>query len=255
MGAAEVMAMIRANAAKGFTGRASDPVDTTFRPTRLENVKRIETPVVDVEPDDLVQFSDGEQTLTAEVLPPEADTPPDVHTTATDPALALSNAHADGYAEGLAAGLEQGRAEGRAEALAEFDTDADAEIGPARDAFVAAVRKLALIDPQDTRDLAQALTAAVRKMAQARAGQAIDDLPAAFLTRIETLAERVSQGLRSVSLRLNPDDLAAITPHLPQSDALAGATITADARLGRGDIDLRAEGIRLTDILSDGGTV
>jgi flagellar assembly protein FliH len=58
--------------------------------------------------------------------------------------------------------------------------------------------------------------------------------------------------VREVSLRLNPDDLAAITPHLAGFDVLGGAALVADARLARGDVEVRAEGIRLADLIGGG---
>ena len=80
----------------------------------------------------------------------------------------------------------------------------------------------------------------------------IDALPPAFAARVEALADRVAQGVRAVSLRLNPDDLAAITPHLAGFDVLGGAVLAPDPRLSRGDVEVRAEGIRLADLI--GGT-
>jgi flagellar assembly protein FliH len=74
------------------------------------------------------------------------------------------------------------------------------------------------------------------------------------MDRIEALAERVSQGLRSLELRLHPDDLAAITPFLPDSDLLTASRLVAEPRLSRGDVDIRADGIRLADLLQSDTT-
>jgi len=60
----------------------------------------------------------------------------------------------------------------------------------------------------------------------------------------------VAQGLRQVTLRLNPEDLQALAPHLPGSDLLSEARVAADPRLARGDLEVRAEGILLSDLLA-----
>ncbi|MEZ5753697.1 MAG: FliH/SctL family protein [Paracoccaceae bacterium] len=52
-----------------------------------------------------------------------------------------------------------------------------------------------------------------------------------------------------MSIRLNPDDLAAIMPHLDGFEVIAGASLQGDPRLARGDVDVRSDGIRLADLL------
>ena len=161
-----------------------------------------------------------------------------------DPARRLAEARGEGYAAGRADGLEEGRIEGRAAALAE----AEAGLVPARDAFVAALAGLTG-GPDMADAIAAVMAAAVRRLAAERAGQMIDALPAAFAARVEAMADRVAQGVRAVTVRLNPDDLAAITPHLAGLDVTGAAELVADARLARGDVEVRAEGIRLADLL------
>lgn len=235
MGPAEVMAMIRASNAKGFAVKASPvPEDAVFRRAKLEEVKRVDPEGVLIMPEPEV--------VEAEVLAPVE---PVVEV--IDPAKRLAEARADGYAAGHADGAQEGFARG----LAEGRAAAEAEIAPARGAFLAAAARLAVAgDPAD--DIAAVLAEAVRKLAAERAGQMIDALPAAFAARVEVLADRVAQGVRAVSLRLNPDDLAAITPHLAGYDVLGGAVLAADARLARGDVEVRAEGIRLADLIGGG---
>lgn len=238
MGTAEVMALIRASNQKGFTGAAPrTPADAVFRPARLDAVKR-------VDPASGTVIDEMAETVEAEVLPPE----PVVHEVVVEDAgQRLADARADGYAAGRADGAEQGRAEGYAQGRAE----AEAMIAPARDAFVAAAAGLvAAGDPAD--GLAEVIAAAVRRLAAERAGQMIDALPASFAARIDALADRVAQGVRAVTLRLHPDDLAAITPHLAEFDVLSGAEVTPDDRLSRGDVEVRADGIRLADLLEAG---
>lgn len=219
---AELAQRLRAKGPAGFSGRKVGLPDAGFRAARMDQVHRLDEPSA-VDPPD------------AEVLPAPSPAP--------DPAVLLAEAKADaraeGHADGLATGLEQGRAEGRAEA--------ERELSAARDAFLAAARAVTTADATPD-GLAALLTRAVHDLAAQRAGQAIDMLPEPFVARIATLADRVAQGMRAVTLRLSPDDLAVITPHLSGTD-LDGATLTADPRLKRGDVIVQAEGITLSDLL------
>jgi flagellar assembly protein FliH len=147
-------------------------------------------------------------------------------------------------------GHAAGVAEGRAMALAEQQAGLD----EAREIFLAAARRLDAPSAADTAALAASMEAAVRALAAKRAGQVIDHSPKPFMDRIEALAERVSQGLRNLELRLHPDDLAAITPFLPDSDLLTASRLVAEPRLSRGDVDIRADGIRLADLLQSDAT-
>lgn len=250
MGHAEVMAMIRASAQKGFAAKASvaDP-DAVFRPARLDAVRRID-PDVTAMVDAVVATEDGTISVAAgEVMAPSRTaTPQTPQVTMEDMAQRLAEARAEGYAEGRADGMEAGHAAGHAEGMAAGRAEAEAALGPAREVFLTAVARLeqeaGLAD-----GLAGVLAGAVRKLAAERAGQMIEALPAAFAARVEAMADRVAQGIRSVSVRLNPDDLEAIRPHLAGCEVLEGAALTADARLARGDVEVRAEGIRLADLL------
>ncbi|NBE09141.1 FliH/SctL family protein [Paragemmobacter ruber] len=245
MGPAEVMALIRASAQKGFTGAAPlAPQDATFRRARLEEVRRIDPSAVML--DDGTAGAEpgmGGAVLGGEVLAADAVevTPAPV---VEDPARRLAEARSEGYAAGRADGIEEGRAEGRAAALAE----AEAGLVPARDAFVAALAGLTG-GADAAGNMAEVIGQAVRKLAAERAGQMIDALPAAFAARVEAMADRVAQGVRAVSVRLHPADLAAITPHLAGCEVAGAATLMADDRLARGDVEVRAEGITLADLL------
>src|SRR3990167_8643840 len=149
---------------------------------------------------------------------------------AVDPAPLIAAARAEGEAAGSARGMG------------------------AREFSLAAARRLDAPSAADTAALAASMEAAVRALAAKRAGQVIDHSPKPFMDRIEALAERVSQGLRSLELRLHPDDLAAITPFLPDSDLLTASRLVAEPRLSRGDVDIRADGIRLADLLQSDTT-
>lgn len=230
---AALAARLRAAQERTFTGRAPLTVgEAAFKALRLDQVER-----VTLSPDGAIEA----EAVEVEELPspPEPVAPP-----APDPALRLAEVRAEALAEGRA----QGRDEGLAEGLARGRAEAEAELAAARAAFVTVARSLGAAGPDLSDRLAEMMAAAVRALAAQRAGQAIDTLPAAFIARIAQLADRVAQGMRTVTLRLNPDDLAAIAPHLSGTD-LDGATLSPDPALRRGDVEVRADGIRLADLM------
>ncbi len=253
MGPAEVMALIRASSQKGFTGAAPlTPQDATFRRARLDEVRRID-PEGRVLEEAGIEAEGPVAVRSGEVMPAGPAPAP----VSEDMAQRLAEARAEGYAEGRADGLEEGRAEGLASGLAQGReaalAEAEAGLVPARDAFVAALAGLTG-GPDLAQDVAGVIAEAVRRLAAERAGQMIDALPQAFAARVEAMADRVAQGVRAVSVRLNPDDLAVIAPHLAGCEVTAAAALVGDARLARGDVEVRAEGIRLADLLEHGAS-
>ncbi|ULB09839.1 flagellar assembly protein FliH [Cereibacter azotoformans] len=229
MGPEDVLALIRESNARGF-GRSAVPVRAPaepFRPTPLAGLVR------DVAPE-------GAALPVLEPEPPAPPAPALPDPVPPDPAL-LEAARAEGRREGHAEGLAEGRAAGRAEA--------EAALSSARDTFLQLAARLSAPTPADTARLAQLIEGAVRALASQRAGLAIDAHPEAFAARIETLADRVAQGLREVTLRLNAEDLRAVAPHLEAGGICPPTRITADPRLARGDLEVRAEGIVLADLI------
>ncbi len=97
--------------------------------------------------------------------------------------------------------------------------------------------------------LTDTIAEAVKTLAAQRAGQMIDEMPAPFVKRVEALADRVAQGVAAVTVRLNPDDFAAIKPHLAGSDLLNPDRIGPDDNLSRGDVDIRSGAVQLRDVL------
>lgn len=228
---AKLAARLRSAQNRSFTGRPSLSVgEAAFKALRLDQVERIDLSPVEVVEAEIVDD------LPEVELPPEPAAPPP-----PDPAELMAEAEARGHAAGVAEGHAAGLAEGRALALSEMET--------ARAAFVAATKGLATAMPDLSDQIAGLIASAVRDLAAQRAGQAIDAMPEPFVARIAKLADRVAQGMRTVTLRLNPDDLQAITPHLSDTD-LEGASLTPDPSLRRGDVEVRADGIRLADLLA-----
>lgn len=141
----------------------------------------------------------------------------------------------------------------RAEAFAAGQADArraDSE-GPRQALAVLEAAARALTSPPEGAmvQLRASIAASVKQLASARAGQAIDDLPEPFMTRIEDLADRVHACASAPVLRLHPDDLDAIADFVSQSDLLSGMRMVASADLARGDVELTLDGLAVTDRL------
>lgn len=226
---ATLAARLRTSQDRGFRGRPTREGAPGFRPRGLGQTEPAAADLAT--PPGGAGLAEVPTTLPA-ALP--GDLPGDLP---TDPqAEALEAARREAFAAGLA----QGRAEGQALASAEMEK--------ARDSFLAAARQVTLQGADLSDQIAALLADALRGLAAQRAGQAIDALPQPFLARIATLADHVAQGMRSVAVHLHPDDLAALRPHLPGSE-LQDVTLTAAPGLQRGDVEVRAEGIRLADRL------
>ena len=96
----------------------------------------------------------------------------------------------------------------------------EADLAEARALFEAATLRLSHLEAAGLGTLTDTIAEAVKTLAAQRAGQMIDEMPAPFVKRVEALADRVAQGVSAVTVRLNPDDFAAIKPHLSGSDLL-----------------------------------
>ena len=147
---------------------------------------------------------------------------------------ALEKAETRAFDAGRTAALQEAQ-EAQANAIALLERAARALLSP---------------DPEATADLNAVLEAAVLTLASERAGLQIDQPPAAFLARIEKMAERIGSTAKRPILRLHPDDATAIEPLLTHSDVLSDIKLMPHEGLTRGDIDLRFDGIRLADCLT-----
>ncbi|WP_126976374.1 FliH/SctL family protein [Frigidibacter oleivorans] len=163
---------------------------------------------------------------------------------------AAADARAAAYAEGHAAG----RLDGLRQARDDMAEQAQDVAATAR-ALAAALAALDRPDAGATAQLTAALDRAVARLAADRAGMAIDSHPAAFLDRIAALAERIDRQRRGLVLHLNPRDLAAVRAALPAGaeaePAFAATRMRADPALARGDVELRAPGAHLRDLLAE----
>jgi len=172
-------------------------------------------------------------------------------TDATDTVNAGEKQFASNF-ETVTAAFERGRSEGIAEGreVAVAETKAVAEAA-AQDNLAAAVKLFedglaALAKPQalQAEALSRSIQTAILKLANQRAGQQIDEMPEAFLTRIEKLVTSIGQKMATGKVRINAEDYAAMKPHLQN----AAFDFVADSTIARGDIILKFDGVELHDI-------
>jgi len=183
---------------------------------------------------------------------PGAETADITNTADTTDMVDTGGAQVASNFETVIAAFERGKAEGivegRAAAVAETKAAAEAA---AQDKLAAAVKLFedglaALAKPQALQAdaLSRSIQTAILKLANQRAGQQIDEMPEAFLTRIEKLVTSIGQKMVAGKLRINAEDYAAMKPHLQN----AALDFVADSTIARGDIILKFDGVELHDI-------
>ena len=147
-----------------------------------------------------------------------------------------------GYADGAAAGREAAEAELAAAIRAEFE----AELADKISAFETALIGLAKPQTVDAQALSKSLQAAVIRLASARAGAAIDEMPELMVTRIESLADAAGKHVAAGHVFMHPDDCAVIAPIMEaRHDQFK---IKPDPDLYRGDICIRFDGMEISDV-------
>jgi len=161
----------------------------------------------------------------------------------TSPFETAQTAYDRGYADGVAAGREAAESELRATIGAEFE----AKFADKISAFETALIGLAKPQTLDTSALSQSLQAAVIRLAAARTGAAIDEMPELMVTRIESLADAAGKNVAAGQVFMQPDDCAVIAPIMAaRQDPVM---IEADLALQRGDIRIRFDGMEIDDLL------
>ena len=147
------------------------------------------------------------------------------------------------YDRGFEEGSKKGAEIGRAEAI----SNAELEVMQAKELFLSAAKALA--EPQDAavRDLSEAMLHAINRLTSERVGVAIGDHPEAFLQRVQRLADRVSQGVRQVTVHLNSEDLELVQLHLHALD-VEFIKLVDSKKLGRGEIEIRGDGIKFQEL-------
>ncbi len=241
----DLAAIIGKSQGKGFTpgGHTRPQANAAFTPANFAASAR----VIELAP----TFDDTEphHHRVAEGFAPAHDLSPTPHQPRNVDAE-IAAARVEGKQAGLAEGLAQGLAKGRADALAEAAQAQDHALTAARDTFLRAAAALSSPEGVLPEAFAQDLDRAVRRLAAERAGMAIDAHPAAFLSRITLLADRVAQGIRSITIALHPQDHTTLMAHLSGTAAMDGAALVPDARLSRGDVVVTGPAIRVADLLN-----
>ena len=164
------------------------------------------------------------------------------HAVPTSPFETAQAAYDRGYGDGVGAGREAVEAELRTTIEAEFETKLADKIS----AFETALTALAKPQTVDTTNLSTSLQAAVIRLAAARAGAAIDQLPKLMVTRIENLADAAGKNISKGHVFMHPDDCAVIAPILETYEGQF--KIEPDPELYRGDIRIRFDGMDISDI-------
>ena len=163
--------------------------------------------------------------------------------TPTSPFETAQAAHDRGHAEGVTAG----RAAAENELRVAIQAETEAKFADKVSAFETALMALAKPQSVDVELLSQSMQAAVIRLAAARIGMAIDELPEIMLTRIDALAEAAGKKAAAGQVFMHPDDCAVIAPIIAaRPDPLV---IEANAALQRGDIRIRFDGIELDDLI------
>ncbi|GGZ52794.1 flagellar assembly protein FliH [Lysobacter xinjiangensis] len=139
-------------------------------------------------------------------------------------------AYQDGFQRGHADGFASGQAEVRRMA---------AQIEGILDSFT---RPLARLDGE----VADALADLATRIAGTLVGQAYRADPTLLADLVRDALDAVGTSTRDVELRLHPDDLGLLMPHLMTLD---GVRLTGDTTLARGELRLHSEGMRIDGTL------
>lgn len=140
-------------------------------------------------------------------------------------------AHAEGFARGHAEGFAAGQAEVRRIV---------AQMEGILDGFT---RPLARLDGE----VADALADLAVRIAGSLLGRAYVADPTLLADLVREALDAVGSGSREIELRLHPDDFGVLAPHLAGLD---GVRLSLDAALGRGELRLHSESVRIDGTLA-----
>jgi flagellar assembly protein FliH len=144
-------------------------------------------------------------------------------------------AREQGYHDGLARGHAEGFASGQAEVRRLV-----AQIEGILDGFT---RPLSRLDDEVSESLAEL---AVR-VAGSLLGPAYSADPALLADLVREALDAVGTSQRDVELRLHPDDMGVLYPHLAGLD---GVRLTNDSSLARGELRVHSESVRIDGTLA-----
>ena len=161
------------------------------------------------------------------VLEPAFPPPPSVEDLQALEQAARDEGYACGHAEGVATGVAEARR-------------MVAQIEGILDSFT---RPLARLDGE----VAEALADLAVRIAGTLIGRAYVADPTLLADLVREALDAVGSGHREMELRLHPDDFGVLAPHLAGLD---GVRLTVDSGLGRGELRLHSESVRIDGTLA-----
>lgn len=162
---------------------------------------------------------------------PEAEPPPPALPSVEELQAIEQAAYDEGFQRGHADGLALGQGEIR-RVIAQMEGILDGFTRP-----------LARLDAE----VADALGELAVRIAGTLVGRAYAADPALLAVLVREALDSVGATTREAELRLHPDDLGLIAPHLSNLD---GVRVSADATLARGDLRLNTENVRIDGTLA-----
>ena len=275
--AQDVMHIIRETQKKGFAFREIVEVgkDKTFQSQQMFVVDDVPVPQDDDTADHISSLSDlvakrvghpeDASVLThADTTDPAETQPLDVLEEPTEPEPlfatmdeAYERGKSDGFSDGFAQGFDEGKAKGTLDAqhdflATEFEQAEQAKLEELSQTIARMNKTAAQVETEITNEsavLAEHVARAVLDLVNERVGAAITEHPTEFMTKIETLAERITTAASECSIVLNEQDHAALAPHINASEYLSVVKISSDPSLDHGDVQIRAGAIKLRDAL------
>ena len=147
------------------------------------------------------------------------------------------------FDEGYDEGLKAGKLAMKAELEQKFNEQ--------KNTFDALITSLTQMSFADTKQLESDIQSAIVELAAERAGIAITEMPEMFITRIETLINRLGSSVDTPIIRLNKADLNHIKTARKQSEILTKSRLIEDPDFNHGDIAISLAGIEIQDILKN----
>ena len=150
----------------------------------------------------------------------------------------------EAFERGKAEGIIEGREAAIVEIKAAAELEARAELADKVSAFEEGLAALTKPQALQVETLAKSIQATILRLASERAGSQIDDMPEAFVNRIDALTCSIGKKINEGQVHLNSDDYTLMVPFFP--DTKLDFAVNPD--LKRGDIVLRFDGIELRDV-------
>lgn len=140
-------------------------------------------------------------------------------------------------------GYASGHASGRAEGLASGESEVRRMIAQMEGILDGFTRPLARLD----NEVADALSDLAVRIAGNLLGRTYQADPTLLADLVREALDAVGTSSREVELRLHPDDLGVLAPHLA---GLSGVRLTDDTSLARGELRLHSESMRIDGTLA-----